>query len=143
MILLLGANGYIGSQFATELRNKNVGFLPLSRVEHDYTYSDILTELIKDVNPSFLINCAGYTGKPNVDVCEENQEETFSANAILPQTIAEVCERARLPWGHVSSGCIYDGDYHGRGFSEDEPPNLTFELDNCSYYSERPTRLYF
>ena len=135
MVIILGASGYIGSQFVNELRNKDVGFLPLSRFEVDYYDSDILTDLIKETKARFLINCAGFTGKPNVDVCEDHQEETWEANAVLPQTLARVCESLNLPWGQVSSGCIYDGDNGGIGFSEDDAPNLTFELDNCSFYS--------
>ena len=144
MVLLLGASGYIGEQFVTELRNKNVGFLPLSRSNYDYTRLDILTDLIKENNPRFLINCAGYTGKPNVDACEENHWDTFEGNVILPRTIATACKKFDLPWGHVSSGCIYDGNKSGEtnldnlnspGFTELDEPNLGFLKYNCSYYS--------
>ena len=118
MVIVVGASGYVGQQFVRELRNKDVGLFPLSRSEYDYYSLDILTDLIKELNPDFLINCAGYTGKPNVDACEENQEETWLGNAILPQILAEACASTNLPWGHVSSGCIYDGDNGGVGFSE-------------------------
>jgi dTDP-4-dehydrorhamnose reductase len=37
MILLLGASGYIGQAFATELQRRQSDFLPLSRRELDYT----------------------------------------------------------------------------------------------------------
>jgi UDP-glucose 4,6-dehydratase len=41
-----------------------------------------------------------------------------------------------LPWGHVSSGCIYQGDGpNGRGYSEEDQPNFCFERGNCSFYS--------
>jgi len=55
---------------------------------------------------------------------------------VLPGVIAEACESAGVPWGHVSSGCIYTGDGPaGRGFTELDPPNFTFRTNNCSFYS--------
>jgi hypothetical protein len=41
-----------------------------------------------------------------------------------------------VPWGHVSSGCIYTGSRpDGRGFTETDTPNFTFRTNNCSFYS--------
>ena len=135
MVIVLGASGYVGQQFVKELRNKDVGLFPLSRSDYDYYSLDILTDLIKEIKPSFLINCAGYTGKPNVDACEDDKQGTWRGNVTLPTIVAKACKRTGLPWGHVSSGCIYDGKNGGRGFSEEDAPNLTFDLGNCSYYS--------
>lgn len=140
MIIVVGASGYVGQQFVKELRNKNVGLFPLSRSDYDYYDIDILTDLIKEIKPEFLINCAGYSGKPNVDACEANKEETLRANAELPRTIGEACKRTGVPWGHVSSGCIYsvqfDEENPERGFTEEDPPNFSFEAGGiCSYYS--------
>ena len=55
------------------------------------------------------INAAGYTGKPNVDACETARADTLQGNTLLPQTIAQACAAAGIPWGHVSSGCIFSG----------------------------------
>ena len=35
--------------------------------------------------------------------------DTLAGNTLLPQTIAHACAAAGIPWGHVSSGCIYSG----------------------------------
>jgi len=41
-----------------------------------------------------------------------------------------------VPWGHVSSGCIYNGARpDGSGFHEDDIPNFTFRSNHCSFYS--------
>jgi dTDP-4-dehydrorhamnose reductase len=43
---------------------------------------------------------------------------------------------AGIPWGHVSSGCIYAGRRSdGSGFTENDPPNFSFRQNNCSFYS--------
>jgi dTDP-4-dehydrorhamnose reductase len=55
---------------------------------------------------------------------------------VLPGIVAAACEAAGVPWGHVSSGCIYSGDGPGgNGFKEEDPPNFTFRSNHCSFYS--------
>jgi dTDP-4-dehydrorhamnose reductase len=162
MILLLGASGYIGQAFAHELKRRGSDFCPLSRDEVDYTSFPILLDFLRQRKPQFLINAAGHTGRPNVDACETQRAETLLGNAMLPQTLAHACAVAGIPWGHVSSGCIYDGakvlvdghwrvekslaqpgiqelflahpDYF-RGFAESDEPNFSFRQPPCSFYS--------
>ena len=76
MILLLGASGYIGQQFVKELVSRDLKFYEVHRHLMDYTQLDNIVKMIDDVRPELLINCAGYVGKPNVDVCEHNKEIT-------------------------------------------------------------------
>jgi dTDP-4-dehydrorhamnose reductase len=162
MILLLGASGYIGQAFAQELRARKLDFQPLSRVEADYTHFETLRRLLDQTKPEFVINSAGYTGKPNVDACETARAETLAGNALLPQTIGQACAAAGVAWGHVSSGCIYSGakvEIGGRiqaekdltrpdlrklvdqlphaihGFLETDEPNFSFRSPPCSFYS--------
>lgn len=162
MILLLGASGYIGEAFARELNRRGTAFHPLSRQTTDYTRFEKLLALLRAQKPAFVVNCAGYTGKPNVDACELDQAGTLLGNALLPQTIAHACLAAGIPWGHVSSGCIFSGakiSEHGQvrvekdltqpalhalaeqkspailGFTETDPPNFSFRAPPCSFYS--------
>ena len=54
----------------------------------------------------------------------------------VPGVIRQACEHCDLPWGHVSSGCIYTGARaDGRGFTEEDMPNFCFRTNNCSFYS--------
>ena len=128
----------------------------------DYTRFDVLLEFLKTSRPEFVINAAGYTGKPNVDACEIARADTLAGNTLLPQTIAQACGAARIPWGHVSSGCIYSGakvlmnghlraekdlskpELHAlverspesiHGFTEADTPNFSFRDGPCSFYS--------
>ena len=162
MMILLGATGYIGAAFAGELKRRNKEFVPLSRAQVDYTRFDKLVEFLKAKKPAFLINAAGYTGKPNVDACELDRAGTLAGNTLLPQTIAHACAAAGVPWGHVSSGCIFAGAKISRdgkvttekdmtrpelhalvvkspekvhGFVETDVPNFSFRDGPCSFYS--------
>ena len=162
MILLLGGTGYIGQAFAAELQRRNKPFVSLSRREVDYTRFDLLLGFLKSRKPEFVVNAAGYTGKPNVDACEVAKADTLVGNAMLPQTIAHACAAMNIPWGHVSSGCIYSGSkvkIGGQirtekdmtrpemrelvakspenilGFTETDTPNFSFRDMPCSFYS--------
>ncbi|MGA3164046.1 MAG: sugar nucleotide-binding protein [Verrucomicrobiota bacterium] len=162
MILLLGASGYVGEAFARELQRRKWPFTPLARKQVDYNRFGVLSEFLKKNKPEFLINAAGYTGKPNVDACEIAKADTLVGNTLLPQTIAHACAAVRIPWGHVSSGCIFTGakvtmngrahaekdlmrpDLHElvdktpsaiHGFTETDQPNFTFRNPPCSFYS--------
>ncbi len=162
MILLLGATGYIGEAFAHELTRRKKDFITLSRKQVDYSRFEVLLEFLRGKKPLFVVNAAGYTGKPNVDACELDKAGTLVGNTLLPQTIAHACAAAGVPWGHVSSGCIYSGakisadgkirtekdmtkpDLHALvekspekilGFAENDAPNFSFSDPPCSFYS--------
>ena len=133
LVILIGASGYIGQQFIHELIDRDIRFFELSRKTIDYYNFDHLIGFFHSTNPTFVINCAGFTGKPNVDVCEDHKEETLLANAELPRTIAKACKAFDIPFGHISSGCIYGG--YEKDFTEEDEPNFCFDSPPCSYYS--------
>ena len=158
MIILLGASGYFGKAFEQELLRRQWPYRPISRKQIDYTRFDSVLELLRETKASFLINAAGFTGRPNVDACETARAETLAGNALLPLTIANACLAAKIPWGHVSSGCVYSGAYFQgrierdlsqprlksiaesspdlfRGFAETDEPNFSFRRPPCSFYS--------
>lgn len=136
MIYLLGGSGYVGAAYQALLTRKGIPFRNLRRAEIDYTDRATLAQLLRQDKPDFLINAAGYTGKPNVDACEVHKAECLLGNAVLPGTIAQACADAGVPWGHVSSGCIYSGrNPDGTGFKETDTPNFTFRTNHCSFYS--------
>lgn len=136
MIILLGATGYVGEAFAAELQQRQLAFRSVSRQDIDYTRPDALRSLLRECAPEFLINAAGYTGKPNVDACELDKANCLAGNGVLPGLISDVCRELGIPWGHVSSGCIFSGRRgDGEPFAESDAPNFSFRQDHCSFYS--------
>jgi dTDP-4-dehydrorhamnose reductase len=141
MIFILGAQGYVGGRFTTFLNGRGIKAIPLSRAEVDYGNTTALRKLLRQNRPKFLINAAGFTGKPNVDACESAKADTLAGNTVLPLRIAEACTAENVPWGHISSGCIYQGargtDAAGLplGFREEDEPNFSFSSGRCSFYS--------
>jgi UDP-glucose 4,6-dehydratase len=136
MYILLGSTGFVGAKFLRFLNINSISVVGISRTEVDYTNPETLKEFLSLKKPSFLINAAGYTGKPNVDACELAKADCLDGNAVLPGIIREVCEDLKISWGHVSSGCIYSGRQDdGRGWTEEDEPNFSFRSPPCSFYS--------
>jgi len=162
MILLLGGSGYIGSAFVAEMERRGIAFQSLSREACDFTCFSAVLGHLKRLQPDFVINAAGFTGKPNVDACEVLRAETLLGNVVLPQVVSDACSAAGLPWAHVSSGCVYSGakihcegsvriekdlikpelrqwlEHHPEaifGYDEMDASNFSFDNLPCSFYS--------
>src|SRR6056297_1973810 len=134
-IALIGATGYVGPEFASLIRARDHELATIGRQTCDVYSVDDLTSNLRRSGADAVINCAGYTGKPNVDACETDKANCLAGNAVLPGVVAEACHQLELPWGHVSSGCIYTGKRaNSRGFTEADLPNFSFRQNNCSFY---------
>lgn len=131
---ILGAGGYVGTALRHYCDAQGVSYVALGRTHS--VNPETLAKAIQDAGVDCLINCAGYTGKPNVDACELHKSECLEGNGVLPGIVRQACEQAEIPWGHVSSGCIFTGRRSdGGGFREDDLPNFSFRQNNCSFYS--------
>ena len=82
MFLILGGSGYVGSVFNDYLSKTHKEVKVVSRNELVYSNHVSLVTLIKDLRASFVINAAGFTGKPNVDACESAKYESLQGNAV-------------------------------------------------------------
>jgi dTDP-4-dehydrorhamnose reductase len=97
--------GWIGKKIKSELQKRN----------HDVYESNHgmwLHNLESITSLDYVINCAGYTGYPNVDSCELDKVSVYYANAILPIEIYNYCSMNKIKMAHFSSGCIYSGHIH-------------------------------
>lgn len=136
MIILLGGSGYVGTAFQRHLQGLRTEFQVVSRKTLDYSNGEMLAKFLRQRRPEFVVNAAGFTGRPNVDACEVAKADCLAGNALLPGVIRAACEATGTPWGHVSSGCIFTGAHpDGKGFLEQDVPNFSFRTNNCSFYS--------
>ncbi|MBM3230096.1 sugar nucleotide-binding protein [Candidatus Pacearchaeota archaeon] len=118
--LILG-KGYVSSFFKAKLPQA------IHHQEKIRSLQDA-QELCSSFQPTHIINCAGITGKPNVDWCESHASETYFGNVILPLFLASVTTKQGIHLTHVGSGCIYEGNNNGQGFSEEDAPNFSGSL---------------
>lgn len=135
-VLILGA-GYIGTAIYEHLHvHSDCTVEMLSKSEVRYTDKCVLNFLLSTARDKYdvVINCSGYTGRPNVDACEDNIDDTWYYNVVVPGEIARVCRENDVHLIHVSSGCIYDG--YEKEFAETDEPNFGIKQKHSSWYSK-------
>lgn len=134
MILLLGANGYIGSAFAAELTQRGKAYLTIRR--EYYTDQQCFASLLDDrtAGPiTLVINCAAWIPQPSVNQCSvgtESMQKTIDANLLLPTMLAAECEKADIEFAHISTACLYD---EKRPYSENDAPTRD-SRGYCGFY---------
>ena len=120
-ILLFGSTGFIGSHLKEALTAKGYKVAD-PRIE--IRNLDEVRKTIEKEKPDYIINATGMTGKPNVDWCEEHPVETYSVNVGGSLNIAVAALEHDIKVTQMSSGCVYDGDNNGKGWSETDKPNF-------------------
>ena len=134
--LLLGGSGYVGGALARELERRGIPFEAPTHGEIDARSREAVRAVVAAVQPTHAINAIGYTGRPNVDSTEKEKLRCLEANTVVPGILREIFEPAGIRWGHVSSGCIYDGRRSdGGGWREDDPPNFAWGCPSAGWYS--------
>jgi dTDP-4-dehydrorhamnose reductase len=115
--VLLGGRGYLGGYFLQAYPDAVVPQLDISD-------RAAVAAVLDEHRPDVVINCAGKTGRPNVDWCETHQAETLRANVTGVLVVLEECLKRGLYLVHLGSGCIYSGDRGGQGWREEDAPNF-------------------
>ena len=136
-ILLFGSTGFIGSHLKSALEKKGyevagprIEIRNLSEVQKS----------IEETQPDYIINATGITGRPNVDWCEDHPLETYSVNVGGSLNIAAAALEKNIKVAQLSSGCVYNGDNNGKGWTEEDKPNFFGSLYSrslCFIFSSR------
>lgn len=131
-VLILGA-GYVGTELYTYSNKENINYFLKSRKNLDYENVSTLHKFILNNGITHVINCAGFTGRPNVDEGEQKKKLCWELNVKLPLKISNVCKTLGIEYVHISSGCIYSG--YEKEFTETDDPNFGL-FDTSSFYSK-------
>lgn len=132
-IVILGS-GFVASAYKLYL--ESIGHEPLvvSRSFCYYPHVAVIRSLLEHYRPHVVINAAGYTGL-TVDCCEVKKDECMAANVTVPVNVARECHKLSIPYLHISSGCVYDGD-KGAYTENDEPSPKSF-YSKCKLDAEK------
>lgn len=134
-IVVLG-KGYVGTAL-TKCLMTCYDVCHLCKSDIDYTDRSVLFKYLtsgEGQGARYVINTCGYTGRPNVDACEDNISDTWHYNVVVPVNIQKTCKDAGVKMIHISSGCIYDG--YSKNFTEDDEPNFGLLNPDSSWYSK-------
>ncbi|KAI1326180.1 NAD dependent epimerase/dehydratase [Xylariaceae sp. FL0255] len=84
---------------------------------------------LERIKPTHVINSAGCTGRPNVDWCEDNKEQTTRSNVIGALNLTDLCFLQGVHCTVLATGCIYHYDEEhpigGTPYKETDPFNFT------------------
>ena len=108
--LVLGSNGFLGQQLLKYVPN-SVG--SSTRLEH-------IEEELAFLKPKYVVSAAGISGKPTVDWCEKNKEETIHTNLTQQLNLIHICKKLGIHLTMIGSALVYDGE---KLFTEEDIPD--------------------
>lgn len=151
-ILITGVSGLLGINLAQETmteheivgvdRSKLVN-APFKILKMDLLDSDAIESMLDSARPEWLINCAALA---DLDACEADPELARRLNTDLPLQMAKACKQRNIPFVHISTDAVFDGEKDGFYTEEDKPNPLGVysqtKLDGeCAVLDENPNAI--
>ena len=122
-VLILGANGLLGTSLSEYLSSENgISVIRSSRTKGDCADAsslESLSLLVERNSPDFIINLVALT---NVDECETNPYEAYRLNALTCKNLATLKESKEFKIIHIST----DHFYHNGNSSENDLHPLNY-----------------
>ncbi|KEA64503.1 dTDP-4-dehydrorhamnose reductase [Marinobacterium lacunae] len=116
-ILITGAQGQIGRALVSLLeRDPDFIVTACSRRQLDITNKKQLADVLAEVLPDYVVNCAGFN---RVDPAEQDPQRAYAVNAEGVAGLAAMCGEMSIPLLHLSSDYVFDGHY-ASGYKESD-----------------------
>jgi dTDP-4-dehydrorhamnose reductase len=104
--LVVGSSGQLGQAVSNQLDKHGIEYVLSNSSELDLAKLSSVNNLVRDIKPSVIINCAAYT---NVDKAEEERELAWAINAEGARQLAEVAREVESLFVHVSTDYVFSG----------------------------------
>ena len=115
-ILIPGVSGLLGLNFAHTCAETDevVGTVnthplkkaPFQTMNYDFSSLHNLEDLFEEVKPDMVVNCVAIA---NLDASEKQPELAQKLNAELPGKLAEITKKLSIPFVHISTDAVFDG----------------------------------
>jgi dTDP-4-dehydrorhamnose reductase len=115
-ILQFGATGQVAQAVAAAAKDR-VALTTLSRAEVELTDPAAIAAAIAAADCDLVLNCAAFT---MVDKAEAEPDLAFAVNATAPGAMAAACAARDLPFVHLSTDSVFDGQTN-RPYVETDP----------------------
>ena len=104
--VVIGSTGFFGSVVVDVLQSSGRSYACMPRSDRMQNRKDI--EYWIDLwKPKYVINCAGTSGKPNIDWCETHTQDTVDINVTGQLNIAHICFQRGIHCTLFGTGCLY------------------------------------
>src|SRR5512136_1276756 len=102
-IVLIGANGQLGSDLAKVLQPRH-DLTPLTHAQVEVTRPESIEAAMQTYRPDLVMNMAAFH---KVDVCEEQIEPTFAVNTYGVRNLALACRAHKAALLHMSTDYVF------------------------------------
>ena len=109
-IFVAGSSGQVASALVECAAERGVEIISAGRPTFNLATGSGLLDLVQSASPQVLINAAAYTA---VDRAETEEELAFAVNAEGARRLAEIAELLKIPFLHLSTDYVFDGDKPG------------------------------
>jgi dTDP-4-dehydrorhamnose reductase len=106
-LLVFGRSGQLAQSLRLITANADIKLISLDRGACDITHALSVQSFLMDMKPDAIINAAAYTA---VEAAEAHQSEAMALNAHAPKFIAETASRLAIPFVHISTDYVFDGE---------------------------------
>lgn len=106
-IMLIGANGQLGSDLAKVLHARGHDLAPLTHADIEVTDQASIEAALDAHHPDLVMNMAAFH---KVDLCEDQVEQTFAVNTFGVRQLALACRARDVALLHMSSDYVFGGE---------------------------------
>lgn len=117
MLLIIGANGQLGSALAEAFAGRDL--LTPSHAECDVLDHAAMRTYLQTYRPDVVINCSAFH---NVEQCEKTPGPAFLLNALAVDAMAQTCAEIGALFATISTDYVFAGD-GARPYDERDAPN--------------------
>lgn len=105
-VMVIGANGQLGSDIADVLANEQ-DVISITHDDGDISDFNSMQDIFDNNSPDYVINTAAMH---NVENCEMDPLQAFKVNGIGVRNLALLCREGDIPFLHVSTDYVFDGN---------------------------------
>ena len=123
-LFLVGANSPTGKGLIEILRKNKIRFLAPADKNFDLVDEGSISKLVADFAPTQLVNMADFISRNHSALkrAESSEERCERINALLPASLAEICNQLDIPMLHLSNSYVFDGEKK-LGYNENDEIN--------------------
>jgi dTDP-4-dehydrorhamnose reductase len=120
-ILIVGKNGQLARCLRDAAALRNLPVMAVGRPELDLETGEGIDRVMAAAGPSAIVNAAAYTA---VDQAEAEPERAFGINCGGAALLAEAAARRAIPFAHISTDYVFDGNKPAPYREDDVPAPL-------------------
>lgn len=127
-LLVTGVSGLLGINFAQEMMGRHeiigvdrgkLSHAPFRILKQDLLDSGAADFLLNASHPQAVIHCAALA---DLEACEADPSLAQRLNTDVPQQLAHACKVRDIPFIHISTDAVFDGE-SDEAYTEDDAPN--------------------